>query len=236
MEILSGKVDKILDFVEKILPEKIREEISAIIPRELDKLLTRPSVAKRRAPPTPGSNQEPQGSNVDIRTPPTNHDNLLETPAASNESHDEDPVSEKTNAMASNDTGESREQPADIDDAGIPWTEVVRKNNRRRNQETLIGTGTDAENQLEAATRLAWLYVGRLKQNTTEDILTNFLRKNGVSDIDCEQLNSIGRNKAFKVGIPFQHFDMVNKPEFWPAGVTVRRFRLRGSCSGVSLE
>ena len=146
------------------MPEKIREEILAINPRELDKLLTRPSVAKRRAPPTPGSNQEPQGSNGEIRTPPINHDNLLEIPAASNEntirkesqiteekrdideSHDEDPASEKTNAMVSNVTGESREQPADIDDAGIPWTEVVRKNNRRRNQETLIGTGTDAEN------------------------------------------------------------------------------------------
>ena len=63
MEILLGKVDKILDFVEKILPEKIREKISAIIPRELDKLLTRLSVTKRHAPPTPASNPEPQGSN-----------------------------------------------------------------------------------------------------------------------------------------------------------------------------
>ena len=137
--------------------------------------------------------------------------------------------------MASNDTGESREQPSDID-AGTPWTEVIRKNNRRRNKETLIGTGSDAENQLEAATCLAWLYVGRLKQNTTEEVITSFLRRNGVSDIDCKQLNSIGRNKVFKVGIPFQHFDMVNKSEFWPAGMTVRRFHLRSSRSGVLLE
>ena len=112
-----------------------------------------------------------------------------------------------------------------------PWTEVAGRR-RRRNQvpadRPTVVIGTKNDDDLQAGDKTAWLYVGKLRQNTTKETVIRFLNKNGIDgDIKCEDLNSRGYHKAYKIGIPFQYLGNTNKPEFWPAGVIVRRFRFR---------
>mgnify|MGYP003623289658 FL=1 len=92
----------------------------------------------------------------------------------------------------------------------------------------VVGTGKDEEDKLQAAIRTAWIYVGRLKETTTSEILKNYMTKRGIPQIiECQQLDSRSRNKSFKVRIPFQYLETINEPQFWPEGVIVRRFRFQ---------
>ena len=107
------------------------------------------------------------------------------------------------------------------------WTRVAnRRNNRqKRQQQTMIGTGTEVD-EIKAETKRAWLHVGRLKLETTTDAGKRFLAKKGIfENVICEELESKYRTNAFKVGIPFNFLERVNETDFWPAGVTVRRYQ-----------
>lgn len=118
-----------------------------------------------------------------------------------------------------------------------PWMQA---NRRKPRQQRVIGTRKEVDSELEAAVRMAWLYVGKLKHSTTADLVTNFLKKNGVDgNVECEKLTTQGRNSAFKVGFPLDHLDRVNNAEFWPDGTVIRRFRFRNNrehSEGRSLE
>lgn len=82
----------------------------------------------------------------------------------------------------------------------------------------------------------AWLYVGGLHQNTEEEKLLSFLKNNGISgDLECERLETKGRNRAFKLGLPLSELDKVKRSEFWPQGITVRRYNFRQRNPGVEL-
>ena len=88
----------------------------------------------------------------------------------------------------------------------------------------MIGTRPNEED-LGAAERKAWLFVGRLKEDTTAEKVKGYLVKNGIGgDIECEDLNAQGHKKAFKTGIPFNFLGTIEDPGFWPAGVLVRQF------------
>lgn len=95
------------------------------------------------------------------------------------------------------------------------------------------------EAELQAAEKKAWLYVGQLRESTTVDTVKEYLKKNGVEgDIDCEELNTKGNSKAFKLGIQFNFLEDVENSQFWPVNVRVRRFRFfRGQRQneGISL-
>ena len=101
-----------------------------------------------------------------------------------------------------------------------------------------LRSGKEDEN-LQAAERKAWLYIGKLKKNTTSDTVTRYLERNGIQgETTCEELHTLGDKKAFKVGFPFHHLKEAELPEFWPQGIIVRRFRFRKSHrdEGVDLE
>ena len=127
-----------------------------------------------------------------------------------------------------NEYGERRQQPTTTEEhtgsAQTPNTDWHKKD----------------EIDLLAAEKTAWLFVGRLQQGTTADKVKNFLNKNGIhGDITCEEIVSRGNTKAYKVGVPFGHLELTTNPDFWPAGVTVRRFRFRPPgrrYEGVSLD
>ena len=71
----------------------------------------------------------------------------------------------------------------------------------------LTGTGASDED-LRAAGRTAWLYVGRLRQETTPEAVKRFLDRKGViGDIVCEELTTLGSIKSYKIGIPFSFLD-----------------------------
>lgn len=114
-------------------------------------------------------------------------------------------------------------------------------NIQQRPPRQIIGVKEDRE--LQAGDRMAWIYVGQLKQSTREQHIIQYLTNNGVEgDIACEDLRSRGPHKAFKVGIPFESLADTTDPSFWPRGVRVRRFRFRrghhreGYEEGASLE
>ena len=103
----------------------------------------------------------------------------------------------------------------------------------------MIGTNRNEEG-MQAEERRAWLYVAKLKRDTTVEKVERFLIKKGIAgEIDCEELTTQGTMKAFKVGIPLYFLNTVSDPEFWPSGVLMRRFRLprrQTRFEGTSLE
>ncbi|PSN33085.1 hypothetical protein C0J52_21442 [Blattella germanica] len=119
----------------------------------------------------------------------------------------------------------------------MPWITVGR-NPRKNNQ--IIGTSQDTENMLEAAVKRAWLYIGSLKPSTQTNTVTQFLQRRGINgDILCKEVNMMGRNNAFKLGIDFNYLETTQKPDFWPRGTIVQCFRFPISGrrpEGVSLD
>lgn len=135
----------------------------------------------------------------------------------------------------------TQDQETEMNTNEEQWTTVTHRRERRpaKQHETLTGAGPSDTN-LQAAEKRAWLYVGRLKPETTPDSIKQYLSKKGVKEnVICEELTNKSHTKSFKVGIPFHHLELANTAEFWPEGITVRRFRfprLFRENGGVSLE
>lgn len=100
-------------------------------------------------------------------------------------------------------------------------------------QRNLITGTAEAGNQASdvsfaSAVRRAWLYVGRVNPQVTKEDVNRYLEQKfaGRSFIvemlpKRDSANSI----AFKVAADMEILDDLNKPETWPKGVQVKRFR-----------
>lgn len=107
-------------------------------------------------------------------------------------------------------------------------TSENREDRRNRTRTTITGTGGTANTNLKAAARNAWIFVGRLDQDTTADDITQFLLGNEISKvIECTEITTRGTNKAYKIGIPFEEKEKVYEPSIWPEGVLIRPYRFR---------
>ncbi|PSN44343.1 hypothetical protein C0J52_11115 [Blattella germanica] len=102
----------------------------------------------------------------------------------------------------------------------------IRRRPRHRNQ-GVSGTKTDNTAILKAGPRKAWLYVGKLNSSTTEEDVKEYLHKQGIHNVECELLKTVGHLKAFQVGIPLAEHDRVHQADFWPEGVYVRQYIFR---------
>ncbi|PSN47592.1 hypothetical protein C0J52_04566 [Blattella germanica] len=62
--------------------------------------------------------------------------------------------------------------------------------------------------------------------------------KGKVSErVEVEQLDTKGSNKAFKVGLPYEHLETLNQPDFWPKVIVVRKYNFRGQrTNGIRLH
>ena len=119
------------------------------------------------------------------------------------------------------------------------WRTVTRRRWHTRRNQSSSGTimGTKKDEEMQAAEKTAWLYVGSLKKTTTRDSVVNYLNKNGVTGhLECEELHTLGNKKAFKVGIPFAYLRNTQDPEFWPENIIVRRFRFPRRSTGEGVE
>lgn len=86
--------------------------------------------------------------------------------------------------------------------------------------------------ELKAGIRMSWLYIGRLHETTTAEKLKDYVQNKGINgDIECEELNIRGRLKAFKIGIPYESLEDINKAEAWPTGVLVKKYLFRSERS-----
>jgi len=119
------------------------------------------------------------------------------------------------------------------------WSQVVgRKEKILQREKQLLCTTENNDEDIQAAQRNAWLFIGRLKEGTRAENIKKFLQKKGIQgEIECEELRSRGKNKAFKLGIPYDYLEEVQDPLFWPKEIIIRRFRFRKySQEGISLE
>ena len=66
------------------------------------------------------------------------------------------------------------------------WTDVVRRH-RKRDAERVIGTRDNNDGDLQAAAKTVWLYVGKLKDGTTEQNLVDFLAKNDIKGQETKE-------------------------------------------------
>lgn len=110
-------------------------------------------------------------------------------------------------------------------------TQPTRRNNQNRQREHQTNPtnyARKASDDLQAASKKAWLYIGKLKDNTTPDNVKKYMEKKGIQgNIICEELQTQGDNKAFKIGFPFNYIRETEQPEFWPQGIIARRFNFR---------
>ena len=236
IESFTRRIEAVLDFMENKLEEKIRQEIRVSLPGELEKLLPSPMIVRREKSQPLASNtgegtrdlspkeNESEQWRVDIR-------GLQET------EYREPPILDTKVPMEEEVEDESEQTQNTTNEAAQLWTTVVSKRQQRQNRKITIGTKQAEEDELQAAVKNAWLYVGKLKSSTTRDVLLGYLRRNGITgELDCEELQSKGRMKSFRIGVPLGFLNKVGNAEFWPQGILVRRFDFRRGRYGISLE
>ncbi|CAH0552499.1 unnamed protein product [Brassicogethes aeneus] len=73
-----------------------------------------------------------------------------------------------------------------------------------------------------------WLYIGRVSEGVEETDIINYIKKRCSSaaetDIAVSKLPTLGKAKAFKVGIGYKYHEELNQASFWPSNITIRRF------------
>jgi hypothetical protein len=97
----------------------------------------------------------------------------------------------------------------------------------------------DSEEKIWARDKKIWRYVGRLHNDIQNNDLISYMKENGIKgDITCEELNSLGSTKAFKVRIREEEAEKTDNENFWPKGVLIRPFRFprRANQQGVHLK
>lgn len=215
-ENLNQKIDSIINFITNQLGTEIEKTVKKIIKEDGHPTLQSPTLRRETETSIVDKTDINKGS----------EDHVVLT---ANEREGTEEVIEATNDKPEQSHTESEQ-----------WSQVIRRKGRApppppRRDPQVYGTKEET-GDLQAAIKMAWLFVGRLRDNTTADTLKTYLQKNGITDsIECEELQTRGRNKAFRLGIPYSHLPQVELPEFWPKGVRVGRFQFR-SFRGVDLN
>lgn len=84
----------------------------------------------------------------------------------------------------------------------------------------------------EISEKKIWLFVGKVKDHVTEDLVKKYLQKktnpeNNIYVREIDTYKKIKDNKCFKVGINYDLKDEAYTSSFWPRGVAVHRFDFR---------
>ncbi|KAK9872810.1 hypothetical protein WA026_019594 [Henosepilachna vigintioctopunctata] len=116
------------------------------------------------------------------------------------------------------------------------FSETTRKNRKqlpktktKTNQyETRGCASVSTGDSFRAKPSKMWLYVGRAMTSVTESIVKDFIvskcKITEVEDVDVKKLSLLGNSSAFQVGIAPAYFEEINRAEFWPQGIIIRRF------------
>lgn len=99
-------------------------------------------------------------------------------------------------------------------------------NKRQTNRKASVFGRAKAEDAFRGIPTKNWFYVGRVDPSVSkEGIKTYISSKLSSNDISVEKLESKSQySVAFKVGIESSFHEQVNSPEFWPEGVTFRKY------------
>lgn len=137
---------------------------------------------------------------------------------------------------------EFRSEASAVQEENGDFVPVISRKKRRQisNQKNIFGKAKIAPEASFAAfprPRKAWFYLGKVKQDTTEDIITNYIssKVSNQQTLTIEKLPTKGTTQSFKIGIHFDEKDVLLSEDFWPEGVIVRRFNFpRSSFRSVS--
>lgn len=97
---------------------------------------------------------------------------------------------------------------------------------RKRRDNSIYGTASSSDS-FAAVTRRAWLFIGRARQDVTAEQVNAFLQNKcpgSLFDVELLTKNDQATTRSFRVGMDFQLLEKLNKPEFWPCNIVVRRF------------
>lgn len=75
-----------------------------------------------------------------------------------------------------------------------------------------------------------WLNIDKTAPTVDTNIISSYIAKKldiSGKDLIIEQLKTLGTNQSFKVGIKAEYYDIVNSCDFWPKGITFRRFNFK---------
>ena len=82
--------------------------------------------------------------------------------------------------------------------------DMLRRKCERKKLEPLK-TGANRGRKLKAAKQTAWLFVRRLRQETTlQEVIAYLIDKGREREIKYEQVETKGRNEAFEIGFNLQ--------------------------------
>lgn len=85
--------------------------------------------------------------------------------------------------------------------------------------------GQNENSELAVGERKAWLYLGRLKSDTSPEAVKDFVGKHFAgSNPTVEKLESKGTNASFKIEVVFNLKDELFNSSVWPKGAIVKRF------------
>lgn len=123
----------------------------------------------------------------------------------------------------------SSQQETNITNITFTKTQAPVSDNKRGKQRepVIIGNMTEASD-IQAGQRRTWLYIGRLHETTTAEKVKDYVQKKGINGVvECEEVDTPGKLKAFKLGIPHDELEIINKAEAWPTGVLVKKYIFR---------
>lgn len=84
----------------------------------------------------------------------------------------------------------------------------------------------EKDDEILAAPKRLWLYVGRLKPKLKPNHLNNFLSKHLPNrQFTVEELRSDNNSSSFKVGADWDLQETLYSESFWPEGILIKRFR-----------
>jgi len=119
----------------------------------------------------------------------------------------------------------SGEEWEKVENGRKPIRKENRSHNKSRNLQPKIQVGRGEGNELVSGPKKAWLHIGKLRKETTEEQVKLFLKQRlPKSESTVTKLESKGENASFRVGVDFLLKDTVMNPDFWPSNVTFRRF------------
>lgn len=111
------------------------------------------------------------------------------------------------------------------------WKKVENTRGKKRKKGEVRGTAKVMDGStLAAADRLAWLFVGRCRPQTTEEDLVRYLKQkapqhNFVMNAIQKHDQNLSKNKSFRIGLNYALLTEAGKLEFWPKDLIIRRFQ-----------
>jgi len=88
----------------------------------------------------------------------------------------------------------------------------------------MIGTSEAKGIGLSSGDKKAWFHLGKVKAGTSEQEVSTFIKHSFNLECIVEKLDAKGINSSFKLGVDFEHRDVLLDSSVWPKHITLKRF------------